>query len=362
MKRQNMILLLFFSLFLSCEKVPPLTVTLSDTDTTDNKQVLIAINFPEQGGSQVVHFSTNKDWSVSTSESWCKVSSTSGIGTNEEVSIIIMCDPNDFYAFRNAVVSIKSDEVFLSINVTQNANFETFSEESFSFTINTAGTLKDIISEDLIHIIKALKLTGELNGTDIAVIRRMKSLQVLDISNTSIVSGGVSYYSYNSDSYYTADDVIGAYMFFMLKSLKQVLLPEGIKDIQSNAFNGTYLDYINIPNEVTNIGTGALYGSHFSYLVLPSMLQSIGTQAFTCSSIDSHDITIPENVESIAWYSFVPDGSTTIFHIKGNPNILKSIASQPFGEDDDAIVYVPKGTKSEYFLTELGYYTHLYEE
>ncbi|MBO4917025.1 MAG: BACON domain-containing protein [Bacteroidales bacterium] len=114
MKRLQAIVVLLFSficVFTSCEKAPFLTINTPGS-----------INFTEQGGTQKISFTANRDWTVSSSETWCKISPSSGLKSDGEVSFTITCNPNTTYDSRNATVTIKAEELVESITVTQDTN------------------------------------------------------------------------------------------------------------------------------------------------------------------------------------------------------------------------------------------------
>lgn len=148
-----------------------------------------------------------------------------------------------------------------------------------------AGNLPNLISDEEKTTIKKLVLYGELNGTDIRFIREMAgipeyywnnsldgSLEYLDMSNASIVSGGIEYgeaeYIYNDKGDWggkwarTENDVIGDGMFRKSSSLKTIILPKNIKKIGSYAFyECPRLDEVfNMPSTVTYLSSKALYG------------------------------------------------------------------------------------------------------
>ena len=230
------------------------------------------------------------------------------------------------------------------------------SDSIVSITLSEAGALIEELSSSQISSLEAIRLIGNINGTDLVVIRRMPKLHTLDLSQATIVSGGREYYG----SYTTEDNKIGPYTFFNLPNLKQVILPDSIIEIGDNAFNGTPLDSINLPDGITYIGTGSLYGSHFEKLILPSALTTIGSQAFCQIQLEDSEVTIPETVESIGSLGFE---GPAVFHIKASPTVLKEIGLFALGTMYSSIVvYVPAGTKSEYFFTEIGNYTNLFEE
>lgn len=120
-----------------------------------------------------------------------------------------------------------------------------------TITLEKAGTLPDRIASSKKYKITNLKIIGEINGTDLRMIREMAGgnytgnstagkLSVLDLSEAKIVKGGDYYYSYNdiynNNYYYTSNDVIGSYAFSYCSGLTSLTLPAGITEIGSYAF------------------------------------------------------------------------------------------------------------------------------
>ena len=112
--------------------------------------------------------------------------------------------------------------------------------------LDEAGTLPDRIGASKKYLITNLKIIGEINGTDLRMIREMAgsdyrgdktdgNLSVLDLSEAKIIEGGDYYYYYN-DYYYTSNDVIGACAFDGCSGLTSLTLPAGITSIGSYAF------------------------------------------------------------------------------------------------------------------------------
>lgn len=95
----------------SCEKAPFLTL-----NTPSN------ITFTEQGGSQDIIFLANRNWTASSSESWCKVSPASGNAAEGNISFKVSCDPNTTYDTRFCTVTIKVEELTEIITVNQETN------------------------------------------------------------------------------------------------------------------------------------------------------------------------------------------------------------------------------------------------
>ena len=113
--------------------------------------------------------------------------------------------------------------------------------------LEKAGTLPDRIASSEKYKITNLKIIGEINGTDLGMIRKMAGssytgnstdgkLSVLDLSEAKIVEGGDYYYNYYDYNYYTSNDVIGTCAFEGCSRLTSLTLPAGITSIGDGAF------------------------------------------------------------------------------------------------------------------------------
>ena len=126
-----------------------------------------------------------------------------------------------------------------------------------------AGQLTSKIPSTSISTVKTLWISGELNGTDIKLIREMATtgnLTDLNIQNTKIVSGGDAYYTTSYDNYTTKENVIGEYMFNKCKSLITLILPNNISLIENFAFDGCEnLKSLTIPTACREIKMMAIY-------------------------------------------------------------------------------------------------------
>ena len=181
--------------------------------------------------------------------------------------------------------------------------------QQITLHVERAGTLPDMIDKSRFPYITDLKLTGELNGTDIRLIRTLaqENLQILDLSEARIVEGGASYYS----NYRTSNDIIGSYMFYIPYNtvnpcaISKINLPNSVTGIKEGAFkNCTSLTNINIPNSVTSIGEQAFYNCDNlkSVYMNASTPPSVGDQAF--HNISDLTIYIPRGSYTAYWLSY----------------------------------------------------------
>ena len=194
--------------------------------------------------------------------------------------------------------------------------------KQITIKLEKAGTLPDKIGSSEMYKITNLKIIGEINGTDLRMIREMAvinyiddthgNLSVLDLSEAKIVEGGYCYYK----GYYTSNDVIG-----------------------DNAFSGCYgLTSLNLPAGITEIGNGALFEgcSGLTRLTLPDGITKIGSHAFNgCSGLTSIYVyaeKVPK-IDSKAFEGFdakkctlyVPMGTRDIYRLFGFGNYFENI-------------------------------------
>ena len=197
--------------------------------------------------------------------------------------------------------------------------------KQITIKLEEAGTLPDKIGSTKKNQITNLKIIGEINSTDLRMIREMAGkdewdtptngmLSVLDLLDAKIVEGGDYYFDHTGC--YTSNDKIGDYAFFGCSGLTSLTLPSGVTEIGDYAFFGC---------------------SGLTSLTLPSGLTEIGHKAFNGCS-----------------------GLTSIYVYAEK---LPNMESYVFGGCDakKCTVYVPKGTYDDYWLSEFGYFENIVE-
>ena len=208
--------------------------------------------------------------------------------------------------------------------------------KQITIKLEKAGTLPDKIGSTKKKQITNLKIIGEINGTDLRMIREMAGrdvngrgtdgmLSVLDLSDAKIVEGGDYYYFNGHSDYYiltghndcfTSNDKIGDSAFESCSGLTSITLPSGVTMIYSSAFESC---------------------SGLTSIALPSGLTEIGVNAFSGCS-----------------------GLTSIYVYAEK---LPNMGSDVFDGCDakKCTVYVPKGTYDDYWLSEFGYFENIVE-
>ena len=95
----------------ACQKEPSLTVSGP-----------ASLELSADGGSQTFTFTSNRDWTVTSSDSWVSVSPSSESASDNPVTITVKGSANTTYGERNATVTIKAEGLTQSITLRQPAN------------------------------------------------------------------------------------------------------------------------------------------------------------------------------------------------------------------------------------------------
>ena len=244
--------------------------------------------------------------------------------------------------------------------------------KQITIKLDEAGTLPNKIGSTKKYQITNLKIIGEINGTDLRMIREMAGcdyncektggkLSMLDLSDAKIVKGGLPYIKYLG-GVYTSNDKLGYAAFSDCSGLTSLTIPSSVTSIGENAFDGcSGLTSLTIPSSVTSIGESAFSGcSGLTSLTIPSSVTSIGESVFFgCSGLTS--FTIPSSVTSIGWGAFCGCSGLTSIYVYTEK--LPNMGSDVFAGCDakKCTVYVPKGTYDDYWLSEFGYFENIVE-
>ena len=129
------------------------------------------------------------------------------------------------------------------------------------------------------------------------------------LKTVHITGGRVGRQAFRSCQFNTiilSDDVtyIGEMAFFNCPWLESFAIPQGIKTIEADTFNGcNKLTNITIPNSLESIGPRAFKGCGFKNIVIPESIKVIGDEAFSyCWHLV--DIVIPKEIAEISDYAF----------------------------------------------------------
>ena len=306
----------------------------NDNDTNTEQGIVLIDNSQEiltlspTAGSQEIKFISNADWQIKKyddSDTWFTITPTNG-NAGENI-ITIEVSSNDSYEERGGEFSIET------ATYTETIPFVQTGKDDIMYTqhVETAGTLYDLFGT---YEVRKLKLSGYINGTDIATMRKMPLIE-LDLSDAHIVGGGsyeIRFYNgmgtTNKEVFSTTDNIFPNYFYYEISSLQSIILPKSVTEIGYCAFKGcTGLTSVEIPNSVTEIGSSVFEGcTRLTFVKIPNSVTKIGDTAFSgCRELTS--VEIPNSVTEIGSSAF--KGCTGLTSVK-IPNSVTEIGSSAF--------------------------------
>lgn len=189
--------------------------------------------------------------------------------------------------------------------------------QTTTITVDNAGKLSSAINAEQKYKITSLKIKGELNGTDIILLREMAGidqdnnptdgkLSELDIAEAKIVEGGEAYlsdFNLNID-FFTANDEIGDRMFADCKQLISITIPQNTIAIGDSAFiNCVNLTHLTLPASIKQIRTYAFANTAFTTFDYPSNVPLSeglfdGCKNLNAFSLNSNHTVLPKKIFS----------------------------------------------------------------
>lgn len=317
----------------------------------------------------------------------------------------ILKDILGFYFIKEIIVPNGSKDAYQSANAFKE-HPDKIVEMSQStvrvLNVSAPGKLSTLISDEEKYNIETMEISGQLNGTDIRLLRDMAGnnylgqqtngkLKYLDISRVDIVAGGERYLDTTAGvvvsnqstlpgtfQFETQNNVIGESMFLSCQKLEEILLPNSITTIVAKSFGFCKeLKSFVIPKNISSIDGGgsilnatdklekiyvAFGNQTFSSpensnaimqgtklirgcknTIIPSETTIIGECSFMGSGINT--ITIPENVESIENDAFNSCGdlATIMVEVK-TPIVINNTVFDNYS----ATLNVPENCKTAY--------------
>ena len=209
--------------------------------------------------------------------------------------------------------------------------------------VEKAGTLSTLVGNDRKFRITNLKLSGELNGTDIKLLREMAgadmndnltdgNLADLDLSDVKIVKQQTSWNSeyYRQTQSINEDNIIPNGMFYNCGNLVSLKLPKAVTKIEQYSFYYCQkLKTITLYNGIVSIGQDCFnHCVNLSSIVLPNSLVSLGEYAFaSCTNLET--VTLSNQLSELLGGTFRTCKALTSINI---PSSIKSIGSVCFEE------------------------------
>ena len=146
------------------------------------------------------------------------------------------------------------------------------------------------------------------------------------------------------------------------QELTKLEIPSGVDKIGSYSFyKGVNLTSLTLPSSVTSLDRSAFEGcSGLTSLTLPSSVTTIGGSAFEgCSGLTS--LALPSSVTAIGGSAFEGCSGLTSIYVSWESPL--SIAASTFKDanTEKCILYVPKGTYDDYWLSNWGIFANIVE-
>lgn len=363
----------------------------------DNKDSINLIEYNSEltidnlGGDVVIAtFSANKSWKLESDSNWCRLAYNDG-GPDNFIKIIANCEVNISTIPRVATIKITAGNEFKEVYLKQNGVVDSsvlIINDTVYVNMNECGALYKLFKEKVTNIsvyneygsevwsfVHNLYINGNIDARDFNTMKwNFRNLEMVDISNAKIKAYRGPFGTNEGYLMDYAENTIPCGWFFywganLLRefpielydegssSIKKVVLPDSIVNIDMNAFARTYnLSEINIPEGVTEIGKHVFrYCKSIEKLYLPSTLRTVGWIAFTemTSLKEVHIKTnkAPEGDDLFGYYPDNADGVRGQVYID-DPNYVTKT---------NAILYVPKGCASNYNSWE-KYFQKIIEE
>lgn len=101
-----------------------------------------SIEISANGGNANILFFVNRDWTVTSSESWIHVITPHGTASDEQNTTIIRCDSNTTYEDRSGIVTINAEGLTQKMTVSQPANVDIIVPTSKYELTSDKGTIE----------------------------------------------------------------------------------------------------------------------------------------------------------------------------------------------------------------------------
>ncbi len=227
------------------------------------------------------------------------------------VPVDIPYNPNEYYRWdpkcRTLIVPFGAKSAYHRSNWSKYFNLITQEESAealdIAISIDKAGDGINKVNLSDVAKIRKIKISGQINGTDLLLLNRMSNVEHIDLSDASIVAGGQAYYVDDNKSWNTTDNTLEQYWLnnvfpYSLKLPKVTTIGDHALYYKKGLVN------VEIPPTVTRIGEYAFSECKDLESVLIGQTQgSIGRYAFEyCSSLK--EITLHDGITSLGDYIF----------------------------------------------------------
>ncbi|MBQ9311231.1 MAG: leucine-rich repeat protein [Bacteroidales bacterium] len=268
------------------------TVTQLQNDIVDGQD---AYTIPWEGGMLEVQVQTNADFAPSIEQegNWLSIVQTKAMHSS---TVTLNAQANPDISPRTAYMVLTTDQDAWRITITQRAN-----AQQITVHVPTPGTLSQVISEEDLHKIINLKITGKLNEEDLELLKG-GSYSPGDIFNPNPrIESDWCVEELDLSEMTTTTNETGI-IFQCVPSLLKVVMPLHVETVTADCFKmcinletidfGTSSDILTLGGSVQPIGVGA------------QAQRVVYFGAFNeCTSLKS--VTLPDNLEDFQAGAFL---------------------------------------------------------
>ena len=284
------------------------TVTQLQNDIIEGQN---AYTIPWEGGTLDVPVQTNADFTPSIEQdgAWLSIVQTKALHSS---TVTLNAQANPELSPRTAYLVLTTSQGAWRIAITQRAN-----AQQFTVHVATPGTLGQVISEEDLHKIINLKITGKLNEEDLELLKGGTYHEASQ--GTFVGTGHEAYFDcdwlveeLDLSEMTTTTDATGE-IFQAIPSLKKVIMPLHMETVSNHAFSwcvnletidfGTNSDILTICGGGSGAGFTTIrwkyYGAFencqsLKSVTLPDNLEEFQAGAFyNCTSLEN--VMFPES-------------------------------------------------------------------
>ncbi len=142
--------------------------------------------------------------------------------------------------------------------------------------------------------------------TSVTIGKKVNNIGIVAFNNNQLLDEDAFIYQRNSDGSIDYTNLVS----YGGARRDRVVIPDGVVNINEQAFFNLGLNEVIIPNSVTTIELGAFDKNNLTMLSLGNSIKNIGERAFRYNQLTS--VTIPNSVTTIGEYAFSSNQLTSV--------------------------------------------------